>query len=134
MADLRALAVRSLEALQRESPWHAIRIAATLANDVVHLEIDGVALDLAARGGRAVLIADATNASLRIRLDEHCLTALLAGVLTPLDALESGGFDAFGTPDALLRGDRLARLYLAGAARSRSHQTLYEEWIDERQI
>jgi hypothetical protein len=132
VADLRALAERSLEALLRESPWHAARIAETLAHDIVHLEIDEIALDLAARDGRPVLIDDAPPAALHIRIEERCLAALLDGAFSPLEALESGGFDAFGTPHALLRGDRLARLYLAGAARSPSHQALYEEWIDDQ--
>lgn len=132
MADWRIRAARSLDALRRESPWHAGRIAEALGHDVVRVELDDTALDLAARDGRPVLLEAEAAAVLRIRIDEACLAALLAGTQTPVEALAAGGFDAFGTPEALLRGDRLARLYLAGAARSPSHQTLYEEWIDER--
>jgi hypothetical protein len=121
---------RALDALERESPWHARALGRSLQGLDLEVELDGERIALRSDGVRASAVtaegpgrAGAVRASvgLAVALD------LIEGRSTVLGALRSGALAVRGPARAVLSGGRCADVFLHGMVRCPSSRALLRE-------
>ena len=121
---------RALDALERESPWHARALAGSLAGLDLRVELDGERLALRSDGARAsVEPATGPGGAGAVQASVGFATALdlLEGRATVLGALREGVLSVRGPARAVLAGGRCADVFLHGMVRCASSRALLGE-------
>jgi hypothetical protein len=123
-SSFESLLQRSLDALERERPDVAARLAATLAPLDVSIEVDDEALGVRAVAARVEVTPAPSRAHVHVVTDRRTILALVDGDLSLVDAVIRDQLSLRGAVADLARFHDALWVYLQGAVRAPSFPQL----------